>query len=188
MKREAQRGFEDSLRSAIQKDSLENYDFRNLIERGAHPNTQLNGLYPLRRDEACPHQFITGAKFVTLLQFAANKGNKELVEYLLKTGAEPDIKGGRYETALQAASAIGNIDVVSLLVENGADVTIQGGEYGTAIRAASRKGHLMTAFLLCENGGNPSAYLPQNLQPAHLTCVKIFGRISDQLFSTSEIL
>jgi len=93
MKREAQRQFEDSLRSAIQNDTLENYGFRDLIERGASSNTQLNGQYPLRRNEACPYQFITGAEFVTLLQFAAYKGNKELVEYLLKAGADLAIKG-----------------------------------------------------------------------------------------------
>ena len=52
MKREAQRQFEDSLQSAIQKGTLENYGFQDLIERGACPNTQLNGQHPLRRSEA----------------------------------------------------------------------------------------------------------------------------------------
>jgi len=97
---------------------------------------------PCCRNSARPYQLIAGAEFVTLLQFAAYKGNKELVEYLLITRADPNIKGecqcfktfhdtnpgpgGRYETALQAASASGNIHVVSLLVRNGADVTVQG--------------------------------------------------------------
>jgi len=93
MKREAQRQFEDSLRSAIQRDTLENYGFQDLIERGASPNTQLNGQHSSRKNEKRPHQLITGVEFVTLLQFAAYKENKELVEYLLKTGADPNIKG-----------------------------------------------------------------------------------------------
>ena len=63
-----------------------------------------------------------------------------------------------------------------------------GGEYGTAIRAASRKGHVETALLLWEKGGNPGAYLLQNCQPVHLTCVKTIDRISDQLLATSGIL
>jgi len=42
--REAQQQFEDSLRSAIKKDTFENYGFRDLIERGGvSPDTQING-------------------------------------------------------------------------------------------------------------------------------------------------
>src|SRR5712675_1497258 len=142
IKREAQRQFEDSFWSAIQKDTFENYDFQGLMQRGACPNTRINSQHPLRRNEACPYQLVTGDKFVTLLQFAAYKGNKELVESLLIKGADPNIKGkfqcfttfhdtnsgpgGRYETALQAASASGNIHIVSLLLENRADIAIQG--------------------------------------------------------------
>jgi len=47
----------------------------------------------LRRNDAYPHQLITGGDFVTLLQFAAYKGNKKLVEYLLKADADPNIRG-----------------------------------------------------------------------------------------------
>ena len=48
---------------------------------------------PYAETEACPYRLITGLDFVTLLQFAVYKENKELVEYLLKTGADPNIKG-----------------------------------------------------------------------------------------------
>jgi len=95
MKREAQRQFEEHLRSAIENDTLENYGFRDLIERGACPNTQLNGQHSLCRNGACPYELIKGAEFVTLLQFAAYKENKELVEYLLKMSVDPNIKGER---------------------------------------------------------------------------------------------
>ena len=47
----------------------------------------------LTQNEACFFQTIIGLEFVILLQFAAHKENKELVEYLLKAGADPNIKG-----------------------------------------------------------------------------------------------
>ncbi|KAH9952491.1 hypothetical protein BC827DRAFT_264609 [Russula dissimulans] len=73
MERQIQRKFDDSLRSVIEKDTLENHDFQDLIEGAACPNTRVD-------DE----------DFVTL-QFAAHKQN-ELVEYLLRAGADPNIK------------------------------------------------------------------------------------------------
>jgi len=56
IKREAQRQFEDSLRSAIEKNTLENYGFQDLIERGACPNTQLHGQHPLSGNKGRPSQ------------------------------------------------------------------------------------------------------------------------------------
>lgn len=41
MKREAQRSFEHHLREAIERDTLEGYDFPDLIERGADPDIRL---------------------------------------------------------------------------------------------------------------------------------------------------
>ena len=43
-----QKKFEESLRRAIEDETLEGYDFQDLIERGADPNTQIRGMitYP----------------------------------------------------------------------------------------------------------------------------------------------
>jgi len=98
VKRKTQRQFEEDLRSAIENDTLENYGFQDLIRGGAFPDTQVNvdgqHSFTQKRNDACPYQLITGGDFVTLLQFAAYKGNKELVEYLLhEADADPNIRG-----------------------------------------------------------------------------------------------
>lgn len=54
------------------------------------------------------------------LRVAAAKGNTEVVEVLLKNGADINAQCGEYGNALQAAAANGNIEVVKVLLENGA--------------------------------------------------------------------
>jgi hypothetical protein len=42
----AQKNFEDSLRHAIEENTFEGHDFEDLIERGANPNTRIQGRLP----------------------------------------------------------------------------------------------------------------------------------------------
>ncbi|TAQ91338.1 hypothetical protein B7494_g305 [Chlorociboria aeruginascens] len=51
----------------------------------------------------------------TVLQCAAAGGHREIVNLLLKQGADVDIQSGPYGTALQAAVEEGNVDVVKIL-------------------------------------------------------------------------
>ncbi|KAG6828427.1 hypothetical protein H0H87_002060 [Tephrocybe sp. NHM501043] len=64
----AQRKYEHDLQKAVKEEKLDEAHFRDLIDRGADPNTQISG---------------TDLNFVTLLQFAAFKGNDHLVKDLL---------------------------------------------------------------------------------------------------------
>jgi hypothetical protein len=50
-KEHANREFVTHLRDAIRDDTFEGHDFRSLIEQGANPNAQVEGICVLRRDK-----------------------------------------------------------------------------------------------------------------------------------------
>ncbi|KAM6510500.1 hypothetical protein FSOLCH5_010940 [Fusarium solani] len=78
------------------------------------------------------------------LQTAAAEGHMEIVELLLKRGADvnalttnDNMSSG---TALQAAVEAGNGDIVALLLEHGADPNLGGGSLTCPIIAAANNG------------------------------------------------
>jgi hypothetical protein len=85
------------------------------------------------------------------LAAAAVEGHKDVVDWLLKHGAEVDFYSTIYGSALIAASAHANIDIVELLLENGADVDFHRGPYGSALAAASAMSNIDTIQLLLNN-------------------------------------
>jgi hemoglobin len=93
----------------------------------------------------------------TLLHYASGAGCLEVVETLLRLGADPDIQDAGGHTALYAvanecASETGPA-VVRALVRAGADVNRCGGvTRATALHMAARRGHLEIARTLLECG------------------------------------
>ncbi|KAJ7889676.1 hypothetical protein B0H13DRAFT_2041222 [Mycena leptocephala] len=76
-----QKTFEENLLLAVRNDTFDGHDFKDLIERGADPKVpvDLKGASTLQS--------------VTLLQFAAYKGNEVLVEYLIGERVEDNVDG-----------------------------------------------------------------------------------------------
>ncbi|KAI6780066.1 Ankyrin repeat domain-containing protein 50 [Emericellopsis cladophorae] len=91
------------------------------------------------------------------LHLAALNGHTQVVELLLKEGADVNAEGGGYSNALQAASSEGHAEIVRLLLEKGADVNAEGGVFGSVLRAASSEGHVDIAKLLLEKGADVNA-------------------------------
>lgn len=91
---------------------------------------------------------ISAGYYGNALVAAAVEGNKHMVDWLLKHGAEVDLCSLTYGSALIAASLYANMDVVELLLENGADVDFNHGLYGSALAAASRISNIDTITLL----------------------------------------
>jgi ankyrin repeat protein len=88
------------------------------------------------------------------LQFAVEKGNLELIDFLLNSGADINAKAypSRGATALQIAAMQGFLGIASLLWNRGANVDAPGAEMQgrTALEGAAEHGRLdMVRLLLC---------------------------------------
>ncbi|KAI4702809.1 hypothetical protein J4E89_010146 [Alternaria sp. Ai002NY15] len=91
----------------------------------------------------------------TALQAAAQAGNRDIVEYLLGQGANPNeppaVRAGA--TALQLAAISGNINIASILLEAGADINAPPAccDGRTAFEGATEHGRIeMMIFLVGE--------------------------------------
>lgn len=94
-----------------------------------------------------------GPKATPLTQAAAN-GNDEVVWYLLRSGAEPDLAPPNGVTPLMVASREGNGRIVEMLLKAGADINSTNASGDTALSWAARQGNLSTVKLLLSRGGN----------------------------------
>jgi len=90
----------------------------------------------------------------SLLQLASYEGREELVETLLKNGADVNARGGRFDDALRAAAFGGCEKVVTTLMAAGADLNAQGGKWGSALQVASWMSHEKVVRLLLAEGAN----------------------------------
>lgn len=89
------------------------------------------------------------------LQAAADgEGNDDIVELLLKNGADVNHVGGVYGTALQEASEAGFESTVLLLLSRGADPNIVAGAHGTALQAAAYRGFRNIVDILLEHSAD----------------------------------
>ena len=91
----------------------------------------------------------------TLLIKAASKGNKKLIKFLIKKGADVDAVA-YYEgrTALMLAACYGHKEIVELLIKNGADVNAKDEDGWTALTwAVMFKREEVVKFLLPKLGG-----------------------------------
>ncbi|KAM3141572.1 hypothetical protein pb186bvf_006177 [Paramecium bursaria] len=61
----------------------------------------------------------------TALYYSAKNNNYELCQYLLKNGANPNIKCSEGQTPTHLAYATGNYQLMQLFIENGADLNVQ---------------------------------------------------------------
>jgi hypothetical protein len=92
----------------------------------------------------------------TPLQAAAEAGSKDIVEYLLREGVNPDEppaeRGGA--TALQLAAITGHIGIAAILLDNGADINAPPAfcDGRTAFEGATEHGRIeMMIFLVSQN-------------------------------------
>uniref|UniRef100_A0A8C4QMA3 Chromo domain-containing protein n=1 Tax=Eptatretus burgeri TaxID=7764 RepID=A0A8C4QMA3_EPTBU len=87
-----------------------------------------------------------------LLFLAASAGRNEILQLLLRRGANPNPSTPGVATALQIASAQGFLSTVELLLSNGAHIHAQQSNGDTALSKACRAGHLIVIRLLLDNG------------------------------------
>ena len=82
--------------------------------------------------------------------------NIELIDLIIKLGANINHRslGGR--TPLQKACGAGNIDAVKTLIKNGADVSLMNDEGATCLHAAAHHGHLAIVQIIIDNELDPN--------------------------------
>lgn len=80
------------------------------------------------------------------------EGDLEMFKYLLKKGADVNVKNDDGSTALMIASLYGNLEMVKYLIENGADINAKDNDGSTALIYASKWANLEEVEYLVKNG------------------------------------
>ena len=75
-----------------------------------------------------------------------------LVERLVKAGADLNQPIEEFATCLQLASKIGRCEVIDVLLKEGANVNLNGGWYGSALQVAARYGNAEVVKILLAHG------------------------------------
>jgi len=88
----------------------------------------------------------------TALRLASNIGDKEVVKFLVKNGADINMKCNLDNTALMGASIIGNKEIVELFIEHRVDVNAKDNRGWTALTYALTYGRKDIAELLRQHG------------------------------------
>ena len=90
---------------------------------------------------------------------ASRNGMYQMVEILLKKGADPNIRDDDGWTALISAAENGHQRVVELLLEKQVDPNVQNCKNGrTALIQASQDGHYQVVEILLQKGADPNIY------------------------------
>lgn len=88
---------------------------------------------------------------LTALAFAIESGRSDIVEALLKAGADPNARSPNSWTPLMHAAAKGDSKSISTLLSHGGDVTMLSSEGECAQGIALKYGHVMLSITLAEN-------------------------------------
>ncbi len=96
----------------------------------------------------------------TALVAAAQKGNLQIVDLLIASGAKIKKHAKGDETPLMAASSSGNLEIVKMFVMSGADVNKKVHGDGTALISAARNGHEKVIKYLIGQGGKVDTVVP----------------------------
>ncbi|KAH7420282.1 ankyrin repeat-containing domain protein [Cadophora sp. MPI-SDFR-AT-0126] len=109
------------------------------------------------------------------LATAANDGYEDIVELLLREGADPNSPYcGQLLRPLLAAASSGNAIVVKQLLNAGASVNIHGGDEGNALHKAIKSGNTEIIQLLIDYGHDLYTSSPRHGPP--LSCALLKGK------------
>ncbi|MGI2257181.1 ankyrin repeat domain-containing protein [Candidatus Cardinium hertigii] len=91
-------------------------------------------------------------KETTILMEAAKQGRRDVVELLIKNGANKDIKDISNQTALIHAIICSSPDIAKLLIHENADLNIKDTNRNTALTYARERGYIDVVELLKQKG------------------------------------
>jgi len=111
----------EELVQAVKKDNIETV--RKLLEAGIDVNSKDN-------------QYQSSA-----LMWAAHEGHTDIMNLLIKNGANIDEQRSTGETALWFAAQKGQLEAIKILVNHGANINAIGREAKSAIKIANQNGY-----------------------------------------------
>ncbi|MCX6774380.1 MAG: ankyrin repeat domain-containing protein [Candidatus Micrarchaeota archaeon] len=107
-----------------------------------------------------------------VLLFAADRGNNDDIERLLKAGADINAKDDFNRTVLMyAIRNISNIKTCALLIGKGVDVNAKNKNGETALMSAASRGNIRACRLLIENGAKTDVF-DNNMWTAPMYAIK----------------
>ena len=102
---------------------------------------------------------------------AAFRGFEDIVQELLRYGADMSFKNSWGKTPLHDATHLGHLGVVLMLLDNGADVSTKNNAGWTSLHGAAFSGHEAVVFMLLEHGADVSARSCASWTPLHLAAM-----------------
>ena len=104
----------------------------------------------------------------TLLHWAVEEKNIEIVKLIISYNANLDIKNSEGKTALIIASFLGFIELVELLVLNGADMNLMDKNGLSALNSSVARSHYDIAQLLISKGVNINLCSEEGITALHV--------------------
>jgi len=131
----------------------------NLLKEGAQVNARAVLPQPENDQEAIPSDWNEGAGGTALI-LASAAGHGEVVDILLRAGADVNAVDERGWPAIMRAAYFGRGEIVRALLESGASPDLRESHEGaTALQFAARQDHGGTVRMLLDAGANPNAAL-----------------------------
>ncbi len=125
-----------------------------------------HGLLETLLGEGCDVNTPLGYK--TPLTLAAQSGNVEAVNVLLKHGSDPSLLNKEGQSALHTAASLGLDNVLRVLLTTKCDVNALNTSGCTPLEEAAKIGHFETVILLLNHGGNSLLMGPSGIPIIHL--------------------
>ena len=104
---------------------------------------------------------------LTLLHAASERGDPEILQWLLNHGLDPSFDGGLGTTPLHWAAMYGKLEATRILLQHNADVKAQGIRGMTSLHHASDFGYPDVAQLLLGHGADVNARDLDGSTPLH---------------------
>lgn len=129
--------------------SFVNYEFDKFHVPGVPPEVSgmLQNLFMRRR----PARMDLG---IPSLYYPCVRGHDEIVEQLLRGGADPNAAALNGLFPLYVAAEYGHLRIVQALIDYGADVDLETPNGATALRNAAEEGHYEVVRILLEHGAS----------------------------------
>lgn len=102
----------------------------------------------------------TNSDGFTPLHLASSEGHANMIDVLIKFGAQVDARTNNFRTPLHIACLRGNLNVIQTLVANGADINAKDIESNTPCHFVSEYGHRLCLKFLLER--NPYLFANNN--------------------------